>query len=111
MINNLINLSKRELEILYFIAMLKKNSEISFHCSISTHTVETHKQNLKIKLGLGSSAELTAFAFVNKDIIINRLDYLKIKTIGSKNLNGGGAIAETTIFKLLAKMAVSIIDS
>lgn len=88
--NNLVNLSKRELEILLLIADFKKNIEISFHCSISIHTVETHKQNLKEKLELNSSAELTGFAVLNKDTIIKHLDILVRKPNTSRNLTGQG---------------------
>jgi DNA-binding CsgD family transcriptional regulator len=82
---NLENLSKRELEILNLIADFKKNIEISLHCSISTHTVETHKQHLKEKLNLKNASELIGFAVINKDKIISQLERLKINSNPRKN--------------------------
>ncbi len=83
--NNLVNLSKRELEILLLIADFERNIEISFHCSISTHTVETHKQHLKEKLELKNASELIGFAIINKDKIISQLEHLKINSNPRKN--------------------------
>lgn len=69
-------LSKRELEILLLVANCKKNSDIALHYSISPHTVETHKENIKVKLNLNNATELIAFAVIHKSKIFNHLEDL-----------------------------------
>ena len=56
-------LSRRELEVLRFVAKGKSNREIASALVISEHTVARHVQNIFAKLGLSSRAAATAFAF------------------------------------------------
>jgi len=55
-------LTKREREILKLVAEGHKNKEIADYLCISLKTVETHRNNLKEKLGVRSTAELTVYA-------------------------------------------------
>ena len=57
-----IHLSPREREILQLIAEGKANKEIAFVAGISVKTVAFHRENIKRKLGLRSTAELTRCA-------------------------------------------------
>jgi DNA-binding CsgD family transcriptional regulator len=56
-------LSERELQVLRLVASGKSNREIASTLVISEHTVARHLQNIYAKLGLGSRAAATAFAF------------------------------------------------
>lgn len=51
-------LSKREFEILSYIAKGKTNKEIADILHLSVHTVETHRKHIHTKLNVSSSAEL-----------------------------------------------------
>ena len=55
-------LTKREKEIIALLAEGKSTREISDLLFISTHTVETHRKNIRKKLELNSFAELIKFA-------------------------------------------------
>ena len=55
-------LTKREKEIIALLAEGKSTREISDRLFISTHTVETHRKNIRKKLDLNSFAELIKFA-------------------------------------------------
>ena len=55
-------LSPREREVLQLVAEGKSRKEIAFAVNISEKTVAFHKNNLKHKLGLSSTAELTRYA-------------------------------------------------
>ena len=55
-------LTNRELEILQAVAEGKSTKEIALELSISTKTVETHRQQLMDKLDMHSIAELTKYA-------------------------------------------------
>jgi len=57
-----LRLSTREREILQLIAEGRAAKEIAFHLAISIKTVAFHRDNLKRKLGLRSTAELTKHA-------------------------------------------------
>ncbi len=57
-----IRLSSREREILQLIAEGRAAKEIAFRLSISVKTVAFHRENIKRKLGLRSTAELTKHA-------------------------------------------------
>ncbi|MHA7879612.1 MAG: response regulator [Saccharospirillum sp.] len=59
-------LSKRELAVLKHLALGYANKEIAQTLSISVRTVETHRQNIKSKLGLHSTAGLTKYAIERK---------------------------------------------
>ena len=55
-------LSPREREILQLVAEGKSAKEVAHLLSISSKTVAYHKDNLKSKLGLRTTAELTKYA-------------------------------------------------
>jgi two-component system response regulator NreC len=55
-------LSERELEVLRLIALGYTNSEIAKQLFISARTVESHRANLQIKLGLTGRPELVRYA-------------------------------------------------
>ena len=57
-----LRLTARERQILQLIAEGKSRKEIAYALSISEKTVAFHKDNLKRKLGLHSTAELTRYA-------------------------------------------------
>ena len=52
--------SQRELEVLKLINEGLANKEIAAGLGVSVHTVETHRLNLKRKLGIEGRAELAA---------------------------------------------------
>lgn len=51
-------LSNRELEIFRLIGQGKSSREIAGHLHISTHTIDTHRGNIKKKIGARTGAEL-----------------------------------------------------
>jgi DNA-binding NarL/FixJ family response regulator len=55
-------LTDRELEIFHLIGGGKQNRDIAAALGMSVKTVETHKENLKVKLGLTSAADLAGRA-------------------------------------------------
>lgn len=57
-----IPLTRREKTILAEIASGKGNKDIAAHLNISIRTVETHRQNIKNKLEIYTTAELTKYA-------------------------------------------------
>jgi len=57
-----LHLSLREREILQLIAEGRAAKEIAFHLNISVRTVAFHRENIKRKLGLRTTAELTKHA-------------------------------------------------
>lgn len=61
-----INLTTRELEILKLIALEFNTPEIANKLSIKESTVNTHRRNLIQKLGVRSSMGLVSYAFRNK---------------------------------------------
>lgn len=63
--NKYFNLTKREVEVLRYIANGHKDKEIASALEISRHTVTFHKQNLKEKLMAESTAEMIRFAYEN----------------------------------------------
>jgi DNA-binding NarL/FixJ family response regulator len=60
--NCLPGLTLREREILALLTQGKNGSQIAANLNISLKTVESHTQNIKHKLGLKNSAELTKYA-------------------------------------------------
>lgn len=58
-------LSARELEVLSAVARGQKNAEIAQSLGITTRTVEFHKQNIKERLDLETSADLIRYAYEN----------------------------------------------
>ena len=55
-------LTDREQTILLQLATGKSNKEVAVELSISVRTVETHRKNIKRKLGISSTAGLTRYA-------------------------------------------------
>ncbi|MGB0392072.1 MAG: response regulator transcription factor [Salibacteraceae bacterium] len=60
-----IRLSKRELEVIEFVAKGLSNKEIAEEMFLSVHTVLTHRKNLMSKLGLKNTAGLVVYAVQN----------------------------------------------
>jgi DNA-binding NarL/FixJ family response regulator len=58
-------LSDRELEIFQMIGLGLSVKEIAQHLFLSSKTVEVHREHIKEKLGLRSSAELLRYAVVH----------------------------------------------
>ena len=56
-------LSERELEVMRLVARGLKTGEIARALSRSVHTIDSHRSNIKRKLGLRSSSELAKAAF------------------------------------------------
>lgn len=54
-------LSKREIEIAHLLSQNRTSEYIAEHLFISLHTVNTHRQNMIQKFGLGSTTELLNF--------------------------------------------------
>ena len=63
------DLTKRERDIIKYIAGGNTNRQIGKLLSISHHTVHTHRKNAMRKLGVNSSAELTLYA-VNNNLLM-----------------------------------------
>lgn len=55
-------LSARELEVFRMIAEGLTSSQIADKLLLSTHTIDTHRENIKRKLGISSAPELTRYA-------------------------------------------------
>lgn len=55
-------LTNREQSILLQLAQGKSNKEVALELDISVRTVETHRKNIKRKLGISSTAGLTRYA-------------------------------------------------
>ncbi|MEL6377263.1 MAG: response regulator transcription factor, partial [Pseudomonadota bacterium] len=55
-------LTNREQTILLRLAQGKSNKEVALDLDISVRTVETHRKNIKRKLGISSTAGLTRYA-------------------------------------------------
>ena len=60
--HNFIQLGKRECEVLKFIALGKSSTEIAEELFISVATVDTHRRNIKKKLKITSTYELSLYA-------------------------------------------------
>jgi len=56
------SLTEREQTILLQLAQGKSNKEVALTLDISVRTVETHRKNIKSKLGISSTAGLTRYA-------------------------------------------------
>ena len=63
-------LTKREAEVLSFIASGISNRQIAEELFISVKTVETHKAHILIKLGLNNNSELIRYAIRNKIVAV-----------------------------------------
>ena len=62
------HLTKKELEIIQFIAQGLTNKEIAEKAFLSIHTIQTHRKNIFKKLNINNTSELLMFA-VKKGII------------------------------------------
>ena len=60
------NLSARENDVLVMVADGNSNREIAARLNISEATVETHRKNIKRKLGIATTAGLTRYAIENQ---------------------------------------------
>ncbi|MFT4753101.1 MAG: DNA-binding NarL/FixJ family response regulator [Salibacteraceae bacterium] len=60
-----VKLSKRELEVIEFVAKGLSNKEIAIEMFLSVHTILTHRKNLMSKLGLRNTAGLVVYAVQN----------------------------------------------
>lgn len=60
-----VKLSKRELEVIEFVAKGFSNKQIAEEMFLSVHTVLTHRKNLMSKLGLKNTAGLVVYAVQN----------------------------------------------
>ncbi len=60
------NLSRRELEVLLLLASGKTNKAIARALFVSERTVDRHVANIFTKIGVGTRAAATAFAYENK---------------------------------------------
>ncbi len=58
-------LTRREKEVLHYIAKGFSNQEIADTLKISSKTIDTHKSNLMQKMNIKSSAALARFVFDN----------------------------------------------
>jgi DNA-binding CsgD family transcriptional regulator len=61
----IISLSLRELEVYRLIVQNKKAEDIAYQLSISKHTVDRHRENIKARLGLNNIPELITFWYSN----------------------------------------------
>ena len=64
-------ISKRETDVLKYIALGHSNKEIADILFISTHTAVTHRKNITRKLGIKTVPGLTIYAILNNIIDIN----------------------------------------
>jgi DNA-binding NarL/FixJ family response regulator len=64
-------LTSRETQVLELTASGKSNQEVADLLFISVKTVETHKSNILVKLGLKNTAELVRYAIKNNIITID----------------------------------------
>ena len=67
----MLDLTKREHEVLELVATGKSNQEVADALFISIKTVETHKTNILEKLGLKNTAELVKYAIKNNIISLD----------------------------------------
>jgi len=65
-------LSSRENDVLVLVAEGSSNREIASKLGISEATVETHRKNIKKKLGIASTAGLTRYAIENRISIVGQ---------------------------------------
>jgi DNA-binding CsgD family transcriptional regulator len=61
-----INITKREKQVLSLILKGKNNSNIALQLGISERTIEAHRRNIYMKLGVHSISQLTLWAINNK---------------------------------------------
>lgn len=62
-------ISRREYEVVRFLALNYSSKEISEKLNISSHTVDTHRRNILKKLNISSTGELVGMLKMNKDLL------------------------------------------
>jgi DNA-binding CsgD family transcriptional regulator len=62
-------LSRRETDVLKYVALGLTNKEIADKLFISAHTVITHRKNISAKLGIKTIAGFTVYALINKILL------------------------------------------
>lgn len=62
---NVIPLTTREQSVLLLLAQGKSNKDVAIQFDISVRTVETHRKNIKKKLGIATTAGLTRYVIDN----------------------------------------------
>lgn len=61
-----LNVTEREIEIIVEIALGLSNKQIADKLHLSTHTVNTHRKNIMLKLGVNNTAGIVMFAVKNQ---------------------------------------------
>lgn len=61
-----LNVTDREIEIIVEIALGLSNKQIADKLHLSTHTVNTHRKNIMLKLGVNNTAGIVMFAVKNQ---------------------------------------------
>jgi DNA-binding CsgD family transcriptional regulator len=64
--NNIIKITKREKQVLSLILKGQNNSNIARQLGISERTIEAHRRNIYLKIGVHSFSQLTIWAIDNK---------------------------------------------
>ena len=67
--NNLVEFTDRELEIIRKVSLGKSNKEIGEELFISFHTVKAHLENIYNKISVHNRIQLIVYAFKNKIIM------------------------------------------
>ena len=62
----MINLTKRELDVIKLLALGKSNDEIAGELFISVHTVKKNLENIYDKIGYHNRVQVVIFALKNK---------------------------------------------
>ena len=74
---NPVQLSKRELQIIQFIAEGYTNSQIAAIIYLSNHTVNTHRKNIMKKLGVNNTAGIVMYAVKTQMVSPNQFSFKK----------------------------------
>jgi len=72
-----VQLSKRELQIIQFIAEGYTNSQIAAIIYLSNHTVNTHRKNIMKKLGVNNTAGIVMYAVKTQMVSPNQFSFKK----------------------------------
>ena len=72
---NPVQLSKRELQIIQFIAEGYTNSQIAAIIYLSNHTVNTHRKNIMKKLGVNNTAGIVMYAVKTQMVSPNQFSF------------------------------------
>lgn len=74
---NPVQLSKRELQIIQYIAEGYTNSQIAAIIYLSNHTVNTHRKNIMKKLGVNNTAGIVMYAVKTEMVSPNQFSFKK----------------------------------